>query len=203
MSNGKLPKEEKKELLEEQQKQEKLETTEPKLLKETDLEKLSFSRDLSKGQTDPQRIADLEDTLKRVQADFDNFRKRYEKEKQELVQQGSAIVISKLLPVVDELEHILAEAKKHNAKEAAGLESTYNHLIKLLESEHVREMKCIGEGFDPYKHEAIKSEPSDLPEHKIVSVLKKGYYLSEHVLRHAIVIISSGNKKEEGEKNGK
>ena len=176
-----LPKEEKRELLEEQQKQEKLATEEHKLKKETDT----------------QRVSDLEDMLKRVQADFDNFRKRYEKEKEELIEQGSAMIISKMLPVVDELEHALNEAKKHNAKEHAALEATHKNLMKLLDGEGIREMKCIGESFDPYKHEAIKSEPSDLPERKIILVLKKGYYMHDRILRHAIVIVSSGKKSNE------
>lgn len=170
-------KEKKKELLEEQ---EKLVTEEHKLLKETD----------------SQRVQDLENTLKRLQADFDNFRKRYEKEKQEFSQYASASFIIKLLPVIDELEHSMQEAKKHHAKEAAALEVLYKHLVKLLEAEGIREMKCESEGFDPYKHDAIKRETNELPEGKICKVLKKGYYFHDRVLRHAMVIVSSGKKDE-------
>ncbi len=195
-----LPKQEKKELLEQQQEHEKLSSEEHKLLKENDREKQGFSRDLFVGQTDAQRVKDLEDLLKRLQADFDNFRKQNEKERQELLKLGSAAFILKLLPVVDELEHAVVESKKHDAKEFVALETTYKNFMKVLEAEGVREMKCIGENFDPYKHEAIKSEPSDLPEHKIISVLKKGYYIHEHMLRHAIVIISSGRQEVGGSK---
>lgn len=189
MNNEKFPKTEKQEALSEPIQQEKLVGEENKLLKETDV----------------QRIKDLEDTLKRLQADFDNFRKQNERERQDLLKLGSTVFILKLLPIVDELEHALNEAKKHDAKEHAGLETTYKNFMKVLEGESVREMKCIGESFDPYKHEAVKQEESDLPSGKIVSVLKKGYYINDRVLRHAIVIVSAGKKIEHknGEKNGK
>ena len=144
--------------------------------------------------TNAKRIAELEQLLKRLQADFDNFRKRTDKERDELVQIVNASFIIKLLPILDELEHTLKEAQKHGAKEAIGLEAIYKNFMALLASEGVKEMKCEKEKFDPYLHEAIKQEFSDVSEGHISMVLKKGYYLKDTILRHALVIVSKGAK---------
>ncbi len=140
------------------------------------------------------RITELEDLLKRVQADFENFRKQNEKDRRELVQKANASLLLKLLPVLDELEHTITEAKRHGNGEVALLEVMHKNLLKVLSEEGVRDMKCDKEKFDPYLHDAIKQEESDVSEGHISTVVRKGYYIHDKVLRHALVIVSKGKK---------
>jgi len=155
-------------------------------------------------ETQGQRISDLENIAKRLQADFDNFRKQTDKEKAALYVRAAAVFLAKLLPVLDEFSHSLEEAKKHHAgKEVVhGFEMVYGNLRKTLETEGLKEMKTENERFDPYKHESIRQEESNLEEGKILSVVRKGYYFHDDILRHARVVISRG-KKEGGKEHGK
>jgi len=139
-----------------------------------------------------QRIVDLENLLKRIHADFDNFRKQTEKEKQELSKQTNAMFITKLLSVIDEFEISINQLKKQNEKEIIGIEMLYKNFMKVLNNEGLKEMVSDGEIFDPYKHEAIKYEQSEIEQGKIISTLKKGYIFHERILRHAKVIVSKG-----------
>lgn len=147
-----------------------------------------------------QRVADLENLLKRIHADFDNFRKQTEKEKQELSKQTNAILITKLLSVIDEFEISINQLKKQDEKEAIGIEMLYKNFMKVLNNEGLREMHSEDEVFDPYKHEAIKYEQSELEQGKIISTLKKGYVFHERILRHAKVIVSKGKDESKNEK---
>ena len=191
MNGDKLSKEGKKELPTEQSEQEKQEK-----LDQAKQDKLVTGEQILLKDRPDHRISELEALLKRLQADFDNARKRHEKERQEIAQQANASLLLKLLSFVDEFEHTAMESKKHHAKDAAALEMLHKNLMKILDTEGIREMQCNGESFDPYKHDAIKQEQSDFPEGKICSVLKKGYYFNQGVLRHAMVIVSAGNKPE-------
>ncbi|MBI2079803.1 nucleotide exchange factor GrpE [Candidatus Micrarchaeota archaeon] len=148
-------------------------------------------------ETQEQRIADLENLVKRLQADFENFRKQNEKEKNVMRVMASASVIKKLLSSLDEIQHSVEEAKKHNEANdiVNGFEMAYKNLIKVLEQEGLREMESEGEIFDPHKHEAIKYEENDLEDGKIIQTVRKGYYFHEIVLRPAVVVVSKGPKK--------
>ncbi len=155
---------------------------EPKLVKESDV----------------QRIVDLENQLKRVQAEFENYKKRTEKEKQMLMMAGSASMIMKLLPLFDEVEiaigalHHKAEVK--NIKQ--GMEMLHTKFHSVLDREGVSEMECLGKEFDPYMHEALRTVDADeTGDGKVVEVMKKGYLYKGNVIRHAMVAV--GRKKEE------
>jgi molecular chaperone GrpE len=142
-----------------------------------------------------QRIGDLENQLKRVQAEFENYRKRTDKERQMLLSAGSAVMIEKLLPIMDEME-IAVDAIHHEAdiKEIkSGMEMLHKKFHSLLEKEGLMEMDSLGKVFDPYRHEAVRRIEGD-EDDKIVEVLKKGYLFKGGVLRHAMVVVS---KKEE------
>ncbi|MBI5051406.1 nucleotide exchange factor GrpE [Candidatus Micrarchaeota archaeon] len=140
-----------------------------------------------------QRIEDLENLAKRLQADFDNFRKHSEKEKSALRLSASGSLVSKLLGILDEIEHSISEAEKSGeAKDLVnGFRMLHENFLSTLKKEGLREMEKP-ERFDPYKHEAIKYEQNDLEEGRVISVLRKGYYFHENVLRHAVVIVSRG-----------
>ena len=149
------------------------------------------------------RISDLENQLKRVQAEFENYQKRTDKERQMLLSAGSAIMIEKLLPILDEME-IAVNAIHHEAsiKEIkAGMEMLHKKFHSFLEKEGLQEMGSLGKTFDPYKHEAVKRVDGG-EDDKIVEVLKKGYMYKGGVLRHAMVVVSkkpSQEKKPEEE----
>ena len=155
-----------------------------------------------------QRIVDLENLVKRLNADFDNFRKQKEKEKNEMQFAANASIIRKLLPMLDEFEHSLQKAKEQQTSKEVldGFAMIHNNIVKSLQGYGLKEMHIGNESFDPYKHEALRYEESGLEEGKIASVVRKGFYFHDHVLRPAGVIVSKGkNKKQEtekGEKNG-
>jgi molecular chaperone GrpE len=153
---------------------------EPKLIKETDAE----------------RMADLENQLKRLQAEFENYQKRTAKERETLMLAGSAATIRNLLPILDELEIAIAATQQNaGAKEMRhGLEMLHKKFLHALEKEGLVEMKSVGEAFDPYRHEAVRTVEGK-EDNKIVEVMKKGYLFKDNVLRHAMVVVS--RKKEE------
>jgi molecular chaperone GrpE len=147
------------------------------------------------------RIKELEDQLKRLQAEFENYKKRVAKEKEELAVTANGILLAKLLPIIDDFEIVLTHAKKAKKEEMqSGLEMLFKNFMTVLTKEGLEEMKVMGETFDPYKHEAVKSEESDVEEGKIIDVVKKGYLFKDRIIRHAMVVVSKGKKKSE-EKN--
>ncbi len=131
------------------------------------------------------------ETLMRLQAEFENFRKRTQKEKEELVKSASAQTLKGLLDIVDEFELALASMEKNEQRK--GMEMLYGNLMTFLKREGVEPM-TTKDTFDPYAHECLKRENG--PEGKIITVLKKGYVFRGNVLRHALVIV--GNGKQEG-----
>ncbi len=137
------------------------------------------------------KSTELENHLKRLQAEFENYKKRVVKEKEEIVQRGNAGFMIKLLELVDELELALIHTKGKKDEHTKGIEMFYANLLTLLKNEGIEEMKDV-EKFDPYKHDAIRHEDSDKLEGTITSVLKKGYYYKGAVLRHAMVSVSRG-----------
>ena len=166
------------------------------------------------------KIEELTDTLKRLQAEFENYKKRTEKEKIEFMKYAHADVIANILPVLDSFEIALkslkikdfqdtknpsvvsefARAHSHskdflvntNDKEkfVEGIKIIYAQLYSLLESFGLKPIKATGEKFDPYKHEVLMNEESDKPEDTILEEFQKGYMLNDRVLRHSKVKVS-------------
>ena len=128
-----------------------------------------------------QKIDELTNDLKRVQAEFQNYKKRVDKEREEMTKIATANIIRQLLTIIDELEIALQHVKDK------GIEMVYANLLSLLKSYGLREME--NKTFDPYKHEAVKQIEGE-EDGKIVEVLKKGYMLNDMVLRHALVVVS-------------
>jgi molecular chaperone GrpE len=139
-------------------------------------------------------ISDMEDRLKRLAADFENFKKRTDREHMSLKDNASAVLLSKILPITDEFGIAVAHAEKASDNEfKQGIEMIYRKLIETLKKEGVEEMKALGEKFDPYLHDAIKAETGE-KEDKVVEVLQKGYLFKGKVLRHAKVVVSKKEK---------
>ncbi|MDP3765408.1 MAG: nucleotide exchange factor GrpE [Nanoarchaeota archaeon] len=136
-----------------------------------------------------QKIDELTDTLKRLQAEFENYKKWNSKEKTEFVKYAHADMIAQLLPVLDSFESAL---KNTNEKEkfVEGIKIIYAQLYSILGAEGLKPIKATGEKFDPYKHEVLMKEESDKPEDTILEEFQKGYMLNDKVLRHSKVKIS-------------
>jgi len=131
--------------------------------------------------------------LQRLQADFDNYRKRTQKEKQDLVQYAASRVVEAMLPMVDNFERAIASAQTNQDFEAfaQGVEMIYRQVYALLEQEGLRQIEAAGLPFDPKLHEAIMQvESAEYPENTIIEELQKGYYLKDKVLRPSIVKVS-------------
>jgi len=143
------------------------------------------------------KIEELTNLVKRVQADFENFKKQQEKEKSEFCKYASAEVIKKLLPLLDSFQ--LALKSDNNPEEfKKGVELIYSQFWQILEAEGLRPIECAGKKLDPFCHEVLLQEESDKPEDTVIEELQKGYMLKDGVLRPAKVKISK--KKEVKEK---
>ncbi len=134
-------------------------------------------------------IEELTDTLKRLQAEFENYKKRNEKEKIEFVKYSNAGLIAGLLPVLDSYELALKNTSDKD-KFIEGMKMIYAQLHSILEVEGLRPIKSTGEKFDAYKHEVLLKEESDKPEGTILEEFQKGYMLNEKVLRFSKVKVS-------------
>jgi len=142
--------------------------------------------------------------LERLQADFDNYKKRQEKKQKEFIEFANERLISKLLAVLDNLERALDSAKnEENAKAIKeGINNTLKGFYNILKKEGVVPMKSIGHRFDPYKHEAVmRAETDKYSEDTVTEEFRKGYYIKSKVLRPAMVKVAvSAKEKKDTEK---
>ena len=145
--------------------------------------------ELKQPEEKTQKIEELTDTLKRLQAEFENFKKRIEKEKTEFVKYAHADIIEKMLPVLDSFEIALKNTNDQE-KFVEGMKIIYAQLYSILEAEGLKPINAAGENFDPYKHEVLLKEESDKPEGTILEEFQKGYMLNDKVLRLSKVKIS-------------
>ena len=131
----------------------------------------------------------------RIAADFDNFRKRTQKEKEDLEQQAKRITLTELLPVVDNFERARSQIKPQNDGEMAihkSYQGVYKQLVDCLKRIGVSPMRPEGQEFDPNLHEAVMREPTaEYPEGTVIEQLMRGYMLNDRVLRHAMVKVAS------------
>jgi molecular chaperone GrpE len=131
------------------------------------------------------------DDLKRLAADFDNYRKRVAREQEALSTRAAERLVKELLPIVDDLERALEAAEEHEeAKLEEGVRLVQRQLASVLEREGLAEIETKGR-FDPHVHEALLSQPSEAEEGSVIEVLQKGYRLGDRVLRPARVIVAA------------
>lgn len=128
--------------------------------------------------------------LKYLQADFDNYRKNSEKEKQQIIRQANEDIIRELLSILDGLE----KALEIEPLEREGLTMIYKNFLKALEKYGMKEIKSLGQKFDPHFHEAVIKEISDEDEGKVLEEIQKGFLLHSKILRPSKVKISSGKE---------
>lgn len=141
-----------------------------------------------------QQANSLKSQYARLAADFDNFRKRTTKEKENLAQQSKKDIINKLLPVVDNFERARVQIKPNNEAEKTiqnSYQGVYKTLVDCLKRLGVSAMRPEGQEFDPNFHEAMLREPTnEYPEGTVIEQLMRGYMLGEQVLRHAMVKVA-------------
>ena len=133
---------------------------------------------------------ELIDTLQRLQADFDNYRKRAARDQESLVARAGERIVKELLPILDDLERALEAVESHEeAKLEDGVQLVHRQLEQLLEKEGLALVETDGR-FDPHVHEALLTHPSDADEGSVIEVLQKGYRLGDRVLRPARVVVA-------------
>ncbi|MBQ6807504.1 MAG: nucleotide exchange factor GrpE [Lachnospiraceae bacterium] len=189
-------KEQQEEVTEEIQKEEenvsKEAEAEKETAKETKKEKKKKEKTDKKQDALKEKVEELEDRVKRQMAEFDNFRKRTEKEKTAMFETGAKSVIEKILPVVDNFERGLAaipEEDKGGAF-AQGMEMIYKQLMTELESIEVKPIEALGQEFNPDFHNAVMQVASEEFESGIIAQeLQKGYTYRDTVVRHSMVAV--------------
>jgi len=138
-----------------------------------------------------EKVAALEDRLLRLAADFDNYKKRTARERDEIVAFANERLVKELLPILDDLERALAAVGEHEeATVEEGVRLVHRSLVALLERNGVSEIDTSGK-FDPHVHEALLTQPSEEAEEgAVLDVVQKGYALGGRVVRPARVIVS-------------
>ncbi len=152
-----------------------------------------FKKNKKKDKKD-EKIEELTDQVKRQMAEFDNFRKRTEKEKTQMYEIGAKSIIEKVLPVVDNFERGLAAVPEENQDDAfvEGMNKIYKQIMTMLEEADVRPIEAIGKEFDPNLHNAVMQTESEEYETGIVAQeLQKGYTYRDSVVRHSMVAVVS------------
>lgn len=141
---------------------------------------------------DKEKIDSLEDRVRRQMAEFDNYRKRTDKEKEQMFSMGERSVIEKILPIVDNFERgfdTIEESDKDDAF-VIGMQKIYTQLTKQLEALGVKPIEAVGKEFDPDLHNAVMQVESQEYESGIVAQeLLKGYMYHDQVLRHSMVAV--------------
>lgn len=144
----------------------------------------------------------LNDRLLRLQADFDNFRKRTQREREQLRTTANSDLLEDLLPVLDHFEMGLANAKKHDANPQVleGFQLVYDQLMGALKRCGLDSIESVGLLFDPHLHEAITHLSSEEhPADTVITETRRGYALGDQLLRAAQVVVSSGAQVDEAE----
>ncbi|HIT66991.1 MAG TPA: nucleotide exchange factor GrpE [Candidatus Merdisoma merdipullorum] len=141
-----------------------------------------------------EKIEELEDRVKRQMAEFDNFRKRTEKEKSHMYEVGARDVIEKILPVVDNFERGLAAVPEEEKTNPVidGMDKVYRQLMTILTDMGVTPIDAVGKEFDPNFHNAVMHvEDEELGENVVAEEFQKGYLYKDTVIRHSMVKVAN------------
>ena len=157
---------------------------------DTETEKKGFFK--KKKDKKDEQIEELNDRLKRQMAEFDNFRKRTEKEKNQMYDMGAKSIVEKILPVIDNFERGLA-AVPEEAKEDAfvvGMDKVYKQMLTELDAVGVKPIEAVGTEFNPDFHNAVMQvENEELESGIVAQELQKGYTYKDSVVRHSMVAV--------------
>ena len=166
--------------------------------KESDTEEKKSGKKLfgkkDKKDKKDEKIEELTDRLTRQMAEFDNFRKRTEKEKSQMYEVGAKDIIEKILPVVDNFERGLDAVKEEDKEDpfVQGMEKVYKHLLTTLEGIEVKPIEAVGQPFDPNFHNAVMHvEDENFGENIVAEEFQKGYTYRDSVVRHSMVKVAN------------
>lgn len=138
--------------------------------------------------------------LKYFEADFDNYRKNFEKEKEKIIELANENLIKELLVIVDDFERALQLIENEKNKE--GLIMLHKNFLRVLESHGLKKIEVFGKKFDPYLHEALLKEKSNKEDGIVLDEIQPGYMLKSKVIRHSKVKVADNKPIETGVKNG-
>ena len=141
-----------------------------------------------------EQIEELNDKLKRQMAEFDNFRKRTEKEKTQMYDMGAKSIIEKILPVIDNFERGLAAVPEEQREDAfvVGMDKVYRQMLTELDASGVKPIEAVGQEFDPNFHNAVMQVESEEYDSGVVAQeLQMGYMYKDSVVRHSMVAVVS------------
>ena len=161
---------------------------------ETEKEKGSFFKKKEKKDKKDEKIEELTDRVRRQMAEFDNFRKRTEKEKTQMFETGAKSIVEKILPVVDNFERGLAAVteKEKGTPFVEGMEKIYKQMMTVLEEAGVKPIEAVGQEFDPNLHNAVMHvEDEEFGENIIAEEFQKGYTYRDSVVRHSMVKVAN------------
>lgn len=154
-------------------------------------EELEISNLQKKINDQKEELKDKDDRIKRLMAEFENFKKREDKERQNLYSSVMGDVVTSLLPVIDNLEKAV-QTKTEDEKYKSGIEMCLNQLKDILKANGVTEIEAVGKQFDPSLHEAVSSVQDDSLGTQIVKQeYRKGYMIGDKVLRHSLVVVAN------------
>lgn len=184
------------ELAEEETEEKETEETEAKTEESEEdkkSEKKLFGKKNKKDKKD-EKIEELTDRLTRQMAEFDNFRKRTDKEKSQMYEVGAKDIIEKILPVVDNFERGLDAVKEEEKDDpfVQGMEKVYKHLMTTLEEIEVKPIEAVGKEFDPNFHNAVMHvEDENFGENIVAEEFQKGYTYRDSIVRHSMVKVAN------------
>lgn len=161
---------------------------------ETEKEKGSFFKKKEKKDKKDEKIEELTDRVRRQMAEFDNFRKRTEKEKTQMFETGAKSIVEKILPVVDNFERGLAAVteEEKGSPFVEGMEKIYKQMMTMLEEAGVKPIEAVGQEFDPNLHNAVMHiEDEEFGENIIAEEFQKGYTYRDSVVRHSMVKVAN------------
>ena len=157
-------------------------------------EKKGFFKKKNKKDKKDEKIEELTDRLTRQMAEFDNFRKRTEKEKTQMYEVGAKSVVEKILPVVDNFERGLAAVPEEQKEDpfVQGMEKIYKQMMTTFEEIGVKPIEAVGKEFDPDFHNAVMhAEDEELGENIVAEEFLKGYMYRDSVVRHSMVKVAN------------
>ena len=177
---------------EEKDTEETAEETEESSKEDSDDNKKGFFK--KKKDKKDEQIEDLTDRLRRQMAEFENFRKRTEKEKSQMFDMGAKTIVEKVLPVIDNFERGLAAVPEDKKEDAfvVGMDKIYKQFLTTLEEAGVKPIEAVGQEFDPNFHNAVMHvEDEELGENIVAEELQKGYMYRDAVVRHSMVKVAN------------
>lgn len=151
-----------------------------------------------------EQLVELTDTLKRLQAEFENYKKRHEKDNIQLIKNANAELIKNMLPVLDSFELAIKNSNGNQEvdKFKKGIEMIYSQMFSILQGYGLRVIDVKEKKFDPYKHEVLMVKEGDYEDDLILQEFQKGYMLNDIVLRHSKIMIAKHVPEKQEVKNG-